>query len=409
MRRSKWLGRRSAKLTLAAAVAGGLGLTMAGPALADYSPGPLDVVGAGSDTVQNIMNFVADGKGTQSGFNTSGNKFKVVSLDATGDANDRTVYSNGGTTPLKLSVIYRAGKSPQQRANGSGSGIAAMLADPTIGAGETINYVRMSRLPNAGEIATADGLAGWGGLHVIKIATDDLLTGVASAGTNAIPLTADQLVHVYQCDAGFTDWHDLNAAAPVGSTIIPEAPQSGSGTGQTFIADMTAAKGSAFSYGSCVKITEENDPSAITSPPGGGAAANAIQPISSGRVGLFNSGYFHDPNGAFPSPTSLTSGVTLQYGTGGQAQTPNACVKPTAPGQTLAYCDTRGLYIVWRHNDDTFGTAWQPGSTRNWVQTLFWRGDGTNPFIKTAGGQADVAAGGVTATYVDCGIDPTTC
>jgi ABC-type phosphate transport system substrate-binding protein len=409
MHKPTWLGRKSAKLALAAAVAGGLGLTMASPAMADYGPAPLDVVGAGSDTVQNIMNFAADGKGNLTGFNSAGNKYKLVSLDATGDANDRSVYASGGTSPLKLSVIYRAGKSPQQRANGSGSGIAAMLQDTTIGAGETINFVRMSRLPNSTEIGQADTINGWGGLHVIKIATDDLVMAAASASTNAVPLTADQLVHVYQCDAGFTDWHDLNPAAPAGSTIIPEAPQSGSGTGGTFIADMTAAKGSAFSYGSCVKITEENDPAAITSPPGGGSAANAIQPLSSGRKALFDSGYFHDPSVAFPTGTALTSGIQLFYGSGGAAQTPNACVKPTAPGQTLDYCNTRGLYLVWRHNDDTFGTPWQPGSTRNWVQTLFWRGDGTNPYIKTGGGQAAIAAGGVTATYVDCGIDPTSC
>src|SRR6266487_7059876 len=164
MRNSKWLGRRSTKLALAAAVVGGVGLTMASPAVADYGPAPLDVVGAGSDTVQNIMNFAADGKSALSGFNSAGNKYKLVSLDATGDANDRSVYANGGSSPLKLSVVYRAGKSPQQRANGSGAGIAAMEQDTTIGAGETINFVRMSRLPNAGEIATADALTGWSGL-----------------------------------------------------------------------------------------------------------------------------------------------------------------------------------------------------------------------------------------------------
>ena len=160
--------RTSARLGLALTAVTAASLSLTSPALADYAPGPLDVVGAGSDTVQNIMNFAADGKGASPGFNTAGGKYKLVSLDATGDANDRTVYANGGTSPLKLSVIYRAGKSPQQRANGSGAGIAALLADT--GASETINYVRMSRLPKDTEEATANS-NGWGGLHVVKIAT----------------------------------------------------------------------------------------------------------------------------------------------------------------------------------------------------------------------------------------------
>ncbi len=408
MRRSTWLGRRSTRLALAAAVAGGLGLTMASPAVADYAPAPLDVVGAGSDTVQNIMNFTADGKGVTPGYNTTGNKYKLVSLDATGDANDRTVYGNTGGAggPLHLSVVYRAGASTQQRANGSGSGVAALLADT--GTPETINWVRMSRYPKSTEFTTADN-NGWGGLHVIKIANDDLAMARA-ATSDAVPLTMDQLVHVYQCDAGSTDWHDLNNAAPVGSTIVPEVPQSGSGTGDSFRADLQAANGgTAVTLGSCVKITEENDPTAITSPPTG-LSQDAIQPMSSGRVNLYSSGYFHNPGDAFPTPNSVNPGVELMYGAGGTAQTPGACVKPTAPGQLLTYCDTRGLFIAWRETDSASTTAWQPGSTKNWVQTLFWRPAGTGtPYIKTAGGQDDISAGGATATYVDCGVDQPTC
>jgi ABC-type phosphate transport system substrate-binding protein len=413
MRNTNWLGRKATKVALAAAVVGGVGISMAAPASADYAPAPLDVVGAGSDTVQNIMNFVADGLGSTDGFNTAGNKYKLVSLDATGDANDRAVYPSGGTTPLKLSVAYRAGKSPQQRANGSGAGIAALLADTTVGAGETINFVRMSRFPNSGEITTANGLAGWGGLHAIKIATDDLVMAAAAGTTNAVPLTGAQLAQIYTC--AVTDWHTFNAAAPVGSTIYAEAPQPGSGTGSSFLSDISnaqvAAGGASISnFGGCVHIGEENDPLAIanldaTNKP------NAIQPMSDGRKGLYDNGYFHDPSSAFPSNSALTSGVQLLYGT----QTANACQKPTnpsGPGNALAYCNTRGLYIVWRAADDTFGTPWQPGTTRNWVQTLFWRpsGQGT-PHIKTSLGQSEIGAGGVQPTYVDCGIltTATTC
>jgi hypothetical protein len=415
MRKPSLVGRGTKNVALVAAIASGIGLSMALPAQADYAPAPLDVVGAGSDTVQNIMNFVDDGLAAASvnGYNKAGNKYKVVSLDATGDANDRAGYPAGGTTPMKLSVTYRAGTSPQQRANGSGAGIAALLNDTTIGAGETINFVRMSRLPKSTEVSTANGISGWGGLHAIKIATDDLVMAAATT-TNAIPLTAAQLAQVYTC--AVTDWHTLDATIPAGNTIYAEAPQAGSGTGSTFLGDLSTANqaaggGAITAFGACVHIGEENDPLAIanldaTNKP------NAIQPMSDGRKALYDSGYFHDPSVAFPTATALTSGVQLLYGTGGTAQTPNACIAPTNPGgtgNTDTYCNTRGLYIVWRANDDTFATPWQPGGTRNWVQTLFWRPAGQgNPQVKTADGIAAINAGGVQATYVDCGILTTT-
>lgn len=400
--------RNSTKIGIAAAAAAGAVLTMAGPAFADYGPAPLDVVGVGSDTVQNIGNFVADGKGATAGWNTTGNKYKLVSLDATGDANDRTVYAKGATSPLKLSVIFRAGSSPQQRSNGSGAGIGALNADT--GANETINFVRMSRLPKVTENNTASSNFGSGGLHVIKIANDDLAIAAATASTNAVALTPAQLVSVYKCSPGSTDWNSFNPAAPVGSTIIPEIPQSGSGTGDTFRADLKAANGNVdVALGGCVQTVEENDPSSIT---GASSPANAIAPFSSGRIALFNSGYFHDPTGAFPTGTSIASaGVALLYGGSAPnagAQTPGACVAPTDGTQTVAYCNTRGLFIVWREADSSSATPWQPGTTNNWVKTLFWRPAGAgNPYIKSSGGQADIAAGGVTATYVDCGVGPT--
>ena len=404
MRNNKWLGRKTTKVALAAAVVGGVGIAMAGPAVADYGPAPLDIVGAGSDTVQNIMNFVADGKGATPGYNTTGNFYKLVSIDATGDANDRTLYGSNSTTPLKLSAIYRAGASPQQRANGSGSGVAALLADT--GSTETINWVRMSRLPKVAENTTAN-TNGWGGLHVIRIAKDDLAIAKAATGSNAVPLTPAQLVSVYKCSAGATDWSDFGGTA---GTIVPEIPQSGSGTGDTFRADLKAANGGTdVTLGACVKTVEENDPNSILNPPAG-TAANAIAPMSSGRIALFNSGYFHDPTVAFPSATPIASaGVSLMYGGGAVgAQTPGSCVAPTDGTQTVAYCNTRGLFIVWRESDSNSTTTWQPGSTRNWVQELFWRPAGQgSPYLKTAGGLAAVSAGGVTGAYTDCGVGPT--
>src|SRR5262249_48488538 len=98
----------------------------AAPALADYAPNANDVVGDGSDTLQFIVDFGGDGDiSGDLGYNSSGNLYKLISMDATADSNARFSWANGSTlqNPLSLnpSAVYRAGTFPQQRINGSGA------------------------------------------------------------------------------------------------------------------------------------------------------------------------------------------------------------------------------------------------------------------------------------------------
>src|SRR5450755_3120166 len=99
--------RRISKLGIVGSGVCALALTMASPAFADYAPRPLDVVGVGSDTVQNINDFVADGDpfGDGAGYNGAQNKFKMVSFDATPDANDRAGYLNPSVTGTTLNIL----------------------------------------------------------------------------------------------------------------------------------------------------------------------------------------------------------------------------------------------------------------------------------------------------------------
>jgi len=378
----------SRRKALGAAGAAGVALALvATPAFADYGPQAGDVVGVGSDTVQNIGNFLTDGSGGLSGYNNAGNKNRFVSFDATADANDRAVYANAGTTPLKTTIILRAGTNPVQRPNGSGAGIAALLADT--GATPKINFVRMSRLPKTTEQSQAV-TNGWGGLNVYKVAKDDLVMAgkKASLGGNAVAVSATDLVAIYQCTK--TTWNQVGGTST--ATIIPEIPQSGSGTGDTFRADLqTINGGTAVTLGSCVQTVEENDPNSLTDP-------NAYAPFSDGRKKLFDNGYFHDPNTAYPGGAALTSNIDLLYG----AQTPEACTPPTS-GASLTYCDTRGLYFVIRHTDLASATPFQPGGAKNFANTLFDDTSGT-PYVKSPAGQSLIASAGVNATYVNCGF-----
>jgi ABC-type phosphate transport system substrate-binding protein len=363
----------------AAITIAGLNLAMIAPAHADIAPGSTDIVGVGSDTVQNMANFLADGDPTfSSGVNSTVSKNRLFSFDATPDANDRAGYLNGSTTlapvPLNPTIVLRASHSPVQRPNGSGAGINALLADT----GHQINFVRMSRLPSTIEQNNAG--AGVGGLHVVKISTDNLK--MASATTTNVPaagLTAAQLVGIYKCQAGSTDWSSFGGAA---GTIIPETPQAGSGTGKTFLADLQAANGGVVvPLGSCVVVTEENDPSSIT---GSTSPANTIAPFSEGRFNLYAAGFFTNPATVFPGATTpLASGIKLYSG-------------------ATNYLDNRGLFIVFRDADKNIATKWQPGSNSNWVQALFLNSIST-PYVGSVDGQAAIGAGGGTPTYVDCG------
>ena len=380
--------RSTKALSAGAGLVTALTLGLGSTAHADLAPAPNDIVGVGSDTVQNIANFLSDGDTAGSpGYNTAGNINRMVSFDATPDQNDRAGYLNGSTNAslkaLNPTIVLRAGQNPVQRPNGSGAGLAAINLDK--GSAETINFVRSSRLPTDAEQQTAISNGG-GGLHVVRISTDDLRIAAATTTNAPATLTKAQLVSIYTCSA--------TTFAAVGGTstspIIPLIPQNGSGTRSTFLADLKAANGNTdVVLGSCVQTVEENDPSAITT---ASAPADAIAPFSSGRKALYDSGYFKDSTVKFGStPAALSSGLQLLSGTG-------------------SYVNTRGLYIVFRDKDLTSTVPFQPGGTKNWAQTLFANPGGTTPFVNTTAGKADIASGGATPSYQDCGAGVgTTC
>src|SRR5262245_38880881 len=91
---------RYSKLKAGLAIAGTLaGMTVMAvqPAYADYAPAGKDVVGVGSDTLQYLVDFAADGDQLgDPGYNTTASKFKLINFDATADANARLAYGSPG-------------------------------------------------------------------------------------------------------------------------------------------------------------------------------------------------------------------------------------------------------------------------------------------------------------------------
>ncbi len=376
-------------LTTLGVVALSTGLAL--PARADYAPGPLDVVGVGSDVAQYGVDFGADGDAdADPGYNSTGNSYKFVYFNAVADANGRAAYANGSTltSPINLNptVVLRAGTFPVQRPSSSGTGISALLAD-TSASDPYIDFAASASLPTSANGATAVS-NGWGGLHVTQLATDSV--GIATATTtNAPTLSISQLLAIYE--GTDTTWNQVGGSST--ATIIPLIPPSTSSVYKTFYADLTTANGgTAPTLGSDVHTVEQNDPTAITS---SSSPANAIVPFTQGRLNLWEgvsgdpglssssgTGYFHNPATAYPGGSALSPGIQIESGSG-------------------AYTDTLDIYAVFRQSDEVSTTPWQPGGRLNWAQTLFSDPGGPAPFFDTPAGETDLAQAGLVPDYVD--------
>lgn len=373
------MARSKKLLVLGSALSAGLLASSVGAAYADYAPSGADAVGVGSDTVQNMGNFLADGDTAgDTGYNSAGNPNKVVNFNATPDENDRAgfaycnVTATCGTAPVGLNptIVLRAGSNPVLRPNGSGAGINALLADRN----HNIDFVRMSRLPTSTEYANAVNAVGVGAIRAVKISTDNLKVATATTTNAPATLTAAQLVAIYKCTT--TDWGTIGGTA---GTIKPLIPQTGSGTRSAFLGDLKTANGNVtVTPGTCVKDVEENDPSVVKGDP------NTVAPFSEGRLNLYTANYFKDPTIPYgTTPVTVSAGIKLLGG----------------------YVNNRGLYLVVRTADASSGTAFQPGGSATKVQDLIYSTVvGATPFAQSDAGQAAIAAAGGVPTYQVCGV-----
>ena len=348
-----------------AVVASALPLVVASAAHADYAPQPGDIVGVGGDTPQYALAFGADGDyNGDAGFNAAGAYNRLVTFNATADANGRSAYAQGSseTSPVNLNptVVLRAGSFPVQRISSS--------------------------LPSTSQ-QTQAGTNGWGYLHVVEIGTDSVQIAADTTTNAPAGLSTAELLGIYT--GTYTKWNQLPGNSSGSSdTIIPMIPPSSSAIYKALIAALTTANGGvAPTLSASVQTVEQNDPSAIT---GASSPADAIVPFSSARLALWNDGYFHNPATAFPgSSTALTPGVSLLSG--------------TAPDLAAAFSSAVTDYVIFRQSDAASTTPMEPGGTKNWVQTLFSNPGGSAPFFGRASGQALIAASGVTPNYQDLG------
>ena len=192
--------------------------------------------------------------------------------------------------------------------------------------------------------------------------------------------------------------------------IIPLIPQVGSGTRSFFLGLLVPALSAP---GTCAQVSEENDPTAIydVSTGLGLSPKDAIEPMSQGRLDLYQGvnnvgtagpigGYFLDPSCAYVSGAAACGTGSVSGGTWAtNAVTPAVSTVTTGtPAGLGAYTGTgaggglfnpsRTLYIYFRSVDLSSTTPFQPGTTLNWVKTLFYNpsGVGGAPYIQQGAG-----------------------
>ncbi|HXY44144.1 MAG TPA: hypothetical protein VEH29_08140, partial [Acidimicrobiales bacterium] len=231
---------RTLKIGLAAATAVAMVLPIAliaQPAYADYAPRAGDVVGVGSDTLQYMIDFMADGDAYGDvGYNYLGNKYELINFDATADANARLAYGvDGGQqsqatcTPgtgstvgtgnatatntgipcvLNPTVVLRAGLQAVQRPNGGTAGFKALVQDIIAGHNSlttTSPQEVISAATSASAQTTTAGMPGTEQIDQLSVATDLLPMLVSNQSGNpshAFPLSATQLWYIYQQNTG---------------------------------------------------------------------------------------------------------------------------------------------------------------------------------------------------------------
>src|SRR5215813_10736621 len=320
------------KLVVGVAVAAAAVTLAAAPALADppagVTPRPGDVVGVGSDTIQNLLDqFSHD-------FNASHRTGpKLYSWDAT----------NPKTGAIHDNIRFKRGCSIQPRPNGSSEGITALKtnAGGTTARRPCEDFARSSR-----DRATGDPGPNPGGLAWVTLA-GDAVTWSTHAVTNApVRLSAAQLAGIYTCH--FRNWSQVGGRP---GTIRAFIPQTGSGTRAFFLKAIGLT-----TPGACVSDAnnklEENEG---VNPALRGA--NVIFPFS---IGKYIAEKFHSAR-CLNATCTPVRGVQCRPG----------------PGQNLFGCDTHGTMVLHPINrtPPTIGTGRNtkinPGFVHAFTRTLF--------------------------------------
>lgn len=418
------------------------------PAHADYAPSNADIVGVSSVSSQYAMDFLANGDDYgDNGYDQLGNKSKLVSFDATADANGRLSYGvDGGQSGQSGCTPGTGGEAGSANASGQNTGVPCVLNPTVVLRAGTQAVQRPSSSAAAYQALVQDDIAGdnAAGHEEIQFATvsalqtepsglpdrldaviigDDVLEMVGSSGvSNAIPLSAAQLKMVYGADAGScVTWDEVGGF--VTDPIIPLIPPPGSGARSLFLAQIGLSN-----PGTCAVVAEQDDPTAVLAQ---SQPADAIEPMSKARLDLYSGqtatgetgglpgGYFLDPSCAYLGGDPVCGSGSVSGGTwSSSAVGPGVqALAGTTSDGGQAFAANQPLYLYFRHSDIGSTVPFEPGLTANWLNALFYNpcqagetcdtqagvtyGPGGPPYTDLAAGQGLLEDAGILPVNTD--------
>ncbi len=310
-------------------------LSVASPANAE--PVSNSYVAVGSDTLQDVLNALANGtnvSGAAVRSTASGSFFG--SFDATGST----------------SIVTKSSGPRFGRPNGSGDGVKALSrsidglpytsATPGGPANATITgQVDIAR-SSSGATANANGA-----LLYIPFGRDGLSYAHSGGSNTAFDfIDGPTLKGIFEC----------TITTVGGVTVVPVIPQAGSGTRKDFISKIGTSEGA---LGGCVVVGQEHDTTTLAN--GTAFPANAVTAMSAAQWVAQSTGAGIDRRGAGVKIGSPVNGVPATTGTGSS----------TAPNPDF-YANTtwgRDTYLVVENARVTVGNAKYDANLANLVGT----------------------------------------
>jgi phosphate transport system substrate-binding protein len=302
-------------------------LNSGGPAITSLSVGPLNAAlqsgknvtvgqGAGSDT------FVTSGAAAQGA--TS------VPIVSAVPANSENV----GTGVFAPDCIPGDGASGNLPPDGSGAGIAALIADNGSG---NIAYARSSSGRASGNPTSIHYWAF--ALDAVSWSSFDGANTDAPGGVNggAANLTQPDIHNIVNCT--YTNWNqivDIPGYTGPNAPIQVWYPQSGSGTGKFFA---TIFNGGVFPSGSCINSGEENNGLSITQQ-GSFNADEAFYPYS---VAVHQALPGNTGGAALGAVNGVAPVGNISESAANENLTANSCTDPMPP---TGFCASRFVYHV---------------------------------------------------------------
>ncbi|MFC6154661.1 substrate-binding domain-containing protein [Nocardioides yefusunii] len=393
------------------------------PAQADLAPLPKDVVSTGSDILQNSFNFLADGYHELPGYNAAGNRYRFVNFDSSGDAQGRSAFTDPRLLPtetvngekyvkqsdiklLNPTIALRAGQDLVVRPTGGGGGGRDAIINDKLGwidVGRSPDPLTTTHQNNAQNNLKSKLLR-------IQIATDRQLIATSTTTNAPATISAEAILKIYSGE--WKTWGQVPGYTGPGAseTIVPLILPTDAGMWNTFVANVAKQNPSATVDSGTLRrnqnsiVVQQNDPVAITAL-SESQRKNAIVPFPRGRFRTLNTGYYTQTfDGQKTNNYNTENGGRTAADADGikllDVNSSSDSANPASPyGGNFAY------NAIVRESDLLDATPWQPGSTLNWVQALFYNPDGPAPFVRTPAGKALLEAAGVTPDYHVFGTD----